>query len=71
MNLPPTPPGTTNPDLVQVQLYTITKLLEAQNQNRLPLPEPGIFSGNPLQYPTWVKAFETLIEGKALNPTER
>ncbi len=71
MNLPPSPPGATNPDLVQVQLYTITKLLEAQNQNRLPLPEPGIFSGNPLQYPTWVKAFETLIEGKALNPTER
>ena len=52
-------------------MYTITKLLEAQKQKRLPLPEPGIFSENPLQYPTWVKAFETLIEGKAISPTER
>jgi hypothetical protein len=65
--------GTTNPDLVQAQLTAITKLSEVQNQSRLPLPEPGVFSGNPLQYPMWVKAFETLIEGRAINryPAER
>ena len=51
-----------NPDLLQVQLQTISRLLEIQNQNRLPLPEPGIFTGDPLKYPVWVKAFETLIE---------
>ena len=51
-----------NPDLLQVQLQTILRLLEIQNQNRLPLPEPGIFTGDPLKYPVWVKAFETLIE---------
>jgi hypothetical protein len=45
--------------LVEAQLTAITELLEVQNQNRLPLPEPGVFSGNPLQYP---KSFETLIE---------
>ena len=61
----------TNPDLVQAQLTAITKLLEVQNQNRLPLPEPGVFSGNPLQYSMWVKAFETLIESRAINPAER
>ncbi len=61
----------TNAELVQVQLTAIAKLLEIQNQNRLPLPEPGVFTGNPLQYPTWIKAFETLIEGKAINPAER
>jgi hypothetical protein len=60
--------GATNPDLVQAQLTAITKLLEVQNQNRLPLPEPGVFSGNPLQYP---KSFETLIESRAINPAER
>ncbi|CAB4034962.1 Hypothetical predicted protein, partial [Paramuricea clavata] len=71
INPPYTLTGATNPDLVQAQLTAITKLLEVQNQNRLPLPEPGVFSGNPLQYPMWVKAFETLIEGRAINPAER
>ncbi len=61
----------TNAELVQVQLTAIAKLLEIQNQNRLPLPEPGVFTGKPLQYPTWIKAFETLIEGKAINSVER
>ena len=36
------PISTTNSDLVQTQLLAIAKLLEAQNQNRLPLPEPGV-----------------------------
>ena len=34
----------TDPNVVQAQLSTIAKLLEVQNQNRLPLPEPGIYS---------------------------
>ncbi|CAB4032133.1 Hypothetical predicted protein [Paramuricea clavata] len=59
------------PSLVQAQLDVISKLLEVQNQNRLPLPEPGIFNGDPLQFPIWLKAFETLIEGRAINPAER
>lgn len=57
--------------LVQAQLDVISKLLEVQNQNRLPLPEPGIFNGNPLQFLIWLQAFETLIEGRAINPAER
>ena len=60
-----------NPDLLQVQLQTISRLLEIQNQNRLPLPEPGIFTGDPLKYPVWVKAFETLIESRAINSAEK
>ena len=60
-----------NPDLLQVQLQTISRLLEIQNQNRLPLPEPGIFTGDPLKYPVWVKALETLIESRAINSAEK
>ena len=71
INPPYTLTCATNPDLVQAQLTAITKLLEVQNRNRLPLPEPGVFSGNPLQYPMWVRAFETLIESRAINPAER
>jgi hypothetical protein len=35
------------------------------------LPEPGLFTGDPLKYPVWVKAFETLIESRAVNPAEK
>lgn len=70
-DLPSIPTGTANPDLVQIQLSTIAKLLEIQDQNRLPLSEPGIFSGDPLKYTMWVKAFETLIESRAIKPKGR
>ena len=30
-----------------------------------------MFTGNLLQYPIWIKAFETLIESRAIKPTER
>ena len=60
-----------NPDLLQVQLKTTSRLLEIEQQNRLPLPEPGIFTGNPLKYPVWVKAFESLIESRAINSAEK
>ena len=57
---------------VQAKLIEVAKLLaETQNQSRLPLPEPGIFDGDLLQYPVWVKALETLIEGRAVRPSER
>ena len=50
------------PSLIQSQLTAITKLLEIKSQNRLPLPEPGIFSGDHLKYPTWIRAFESFVE---------
>ena len=57
--------------LIQSQLTAITKLLEIQSQNRLPLPEPGIFSGDHLKYPTWIRAFESLVESRATKPSDR
>lgn len=57
---------------IQSKLIEVAKLLaETQSQSRLPLPEPGIFDGDLLQYPVWLKAFETLIEGRAVRPSER
>ncbi len=58
-------------NLVQSHLNAMSKLLEMQNRSRLPLPEPGVFSGDPLLYPVWAKAFETLIESHATNSAER
>ena len=58
-------------NLIQSQLTAITKLLEVQSQNRLPLPEPGMFSGDHLKYPTWIRAFESLVESRATKPSDR
>ena len=57
---------------MQDQLLEIAGLLaENQSHSRLPLPEPGVFNGDLLQYPIWINAFETLIESKAIKPNER
>ena len=39
--------------------------------SRLPLPEPGIFSGKPLEYPMWYNAFNSLIVQSGILPLER
>ena len=57
---------------MQDQLLEIARLLaENQSHSLLPLLEPGIFSRDLLQYPIWIKAFETLIESRAIKPNER
>jgi hypothetical protein len=65
----PVNPTTTSESTTMLQ--TIAKLLETQNQNRLPLIAPGIFNGDPLKYPIWLRSFETLVESRAINPAER
>ena len=46
-------------------------LTQRQDRESLPRPEPEVFRGNPLQYPTWIKSFETFIERKTKDPSER
>jgi hypothetical protein len=41
------------------------------NVSRLPIPEPGVFDGNPLDYPSWKSAFTTLIDCRNISPAER
>ena len=42
----------------------------AQRQDRLPRPEPEVFSGTTLIYPMWKKSFETFIERKTKDSSE-
>ena len=44
---------------------------ELVNINRLPVPEPGVFDGDPLQFLAWKSAFCTLIEKRGIAPSER
>ena len=46
-------------------------LAQRQDHDSLPRPQPDVFSGDLLQYPIWIKAFETLIERKTKQPSER
>ena len=46
-------------------------LADQMSLNRLPPPEPNIFSGDPIQYPAWKAAFNMLIDGKSLPPGEK
>ena len=39
--------------------------------NRLPQLEPPVFTGDPLSYPSWKAAFESLIEQKKIPTSER
>ena len=41
------------------------------NISRLPVPEPGVFEGDPLEYPSWRSAFSTLIDRRDIAPAER
>ena len=44
---------------------------EQVNLNRLPLPEPTIFDGDPLKYPAWKCGFESLIDSRGIPSSER
>ena len=38
--------------------------------SRVPVPEPGIFEGNPIEYSCWRSSLRLLIERKAIPPAE-
>lgn len=39
---------------------------EAITAHRIPIPEPAVFSGDPLKYNDWKLSFQTLIDHKNL-----
>ncbi|XP_061887367.1 uncharacterized protein LOC133638596 [Entelurus aequoreus] len=53
-----------NSDLVGI-------LAEAISANRLPTPEPALFTGDPLKFKDWQLSFETLIERKNIPKNEK
>lgn len=49
----------------------VRMLADAIAANRIPIPEPAIFFGNPLQYTDWKMSFNTLIHRKNLPAQEK
>ncbi|XP_057694568.1 uncharacterized protein LOC130917316 isoform X2 [Corythoichthys intestinalis] len=54
----------TSIDLVQT-------LAEAITANRIPIPEPAIFTGDPLQFNDWKLSFQTLVDRKNIPTQEK
>ena len=64
-----TSPQTATP---AAQMSSLADCLAKQfSINRLPPPEPGVFTGDPLKYPSWKGAFEGLIEKGGVSPVEK
>lgn len=52
-------------------LKLTSSLAEQLALSRLPPPEPNVFTGDPLEYPSWKSAFHTLIEQKGIPSSEK
>ena len=56
----------------QVDMTDLAKIFaDSLNVSRLPIPEPVLFHGDPLQYPSWKISFRTLIESRNISVRER
>ena len=66
----PTPPSpANNPDHTLQDLARV--LADQISISRLPPPEPSVFHGDPLKYPSWKAAFQTLIEQRQIPAHEK
>lgn len=60
------------PALMETQQRGIAEgIAEGMEAARLPTPHLTIFSGNPLDWPTWKVSFETVIEKRTMNSNEK
>lgn len=65
----PAPPATNNHN--EETMLLIKTLAESISANRLPIPEPVVFSGDPLRFNDWKMSFQTLIDRRAIQVNEK
>lgn len=49
----------------------VNALAEAMSVTRLPVPEPALFTGDPLKFKDWQLSFEILIDRKSIPKNEK
>lgn len=69
--VPQVPPTSLPIPQVQNSYDLVNVLVEAISANRLPTPEPVIFTGDPLKFKDWRLSFETLIDRKNIPKNEK
>ena len=47
------------------------KVLEQLSWSRLPVPEPGVFSGDILKFPGWITSFNALVDRRSIPADEK
>lgn len=57
--------------MTQESVSLAQAIASSLSMNRLPVPEPTTFCGEPLMYTDWKMSFITLIERKPLPPSEK
>ena len=55
-------------DSINSLAYALTQQI---GLNRLPPPEPGVFSGDPLEFQSWKKSFDLLIDQSPITAAEK
>ncbi|XP_063967807.1 uncharacterized protein LOC135157132 [Lytechinus pictus] len=53
------------------EVVLASSLTELLRLNRLPIPEPGVFDGNPLEFTSWKRSYDALIEHRGIPAGER
>ena len=71
----PSTGGSTPPNSSKASPVNLSTMLQAFQENislgRLPVPEPNIFSGDPMQFPEWKNAFTALIARKNIGAADK
>ena len=62
-------PVTTSTSETTTELVKV--LADALSVNRIPVPKPSVFSGDPLRYSDWKLSFQTLIDQKNIQEKEK
>ena len=58
-------------DLQHQQNRIVEMLAQNQNRSKLPQPRVPVFDGNPMEYRTFISAFESLVEARTFSSTDR
>ena len=67
----PLNPQTQDTHDYQRDSYLATAIAKVMDRNRLPVPTPKPFTGNPIEYTSFKRSFKTLVENKAITAEER
>lgn len=66
------PPPTVPASSTEVSASSLAKALQdSMALNRLPVPEPSVFNGDPIQFLEWKASFMSLIEAKAISSVDK
>lgn len=54
---------------LEAERYELERL-DSMSLNRLPVPEPSVFNGNPIQFLEWKASFKSLIDARAISSAD-